>query len=75
MSSIIGRTAFRAAPRVARAPTVARRFASSGTATAEERQASKQAIKSGAKRDPELYVRGSPLLELREPRLMQWDRS
>ncbi|PSN70371.1 hypothetical protein BS50DRAFT_632265 [Corynespora cassiicola Philippines] len=56
MSSIIGRTAFRAAPRVARAPTVARRFASSGTATAEERQASKQAIKSGAKRDPELYV-------------------
>ncbi|KAH7126973.1 hypothetical protein B0J11DRAFT_433136 [Dendryphion nanum] len=52
MSSIIGRTAFRAAPRLRAAP-VQRRFAS---AVADDRQASKDAIKTGAKRDPELYI-------------------
>ncbi|KAF2788564.1 hypothetical protein K505DRAFT_328840 [Melanomma pulvis-pyrius CBS 109.77] len=53
MSALIGRAAFRAAPRL-RAPTVPRRWAS--TAAADDRQASKKAIAAGAKRDPELYV-------------------
>lgn len=53
MSSLIGRAAFRAAPRL-RAPAVPRRWTS--TAAAEDRQASKKAIAAGAKRDPELYV-------------------
>ncbi|CAI6337705.1 unnamed protein product [Periconia digitata] len=54
MSSIIGRTAFRAAPRLRPTP-VARRWATS-TAGTEERKAGKDALKQGAKRDPELYV-------------------
>jgi hypothetical protein len=53
MSSIIARSAFRAAPRLSPAP-VARRWASA--AAAEERESGKQALKAGAKRDPELYV-------------------
>ncbi|KAF2856563.1 hypothetical protein T440DRAFT_411562 [Plenodomus tracheiphilus IPT5] len=52
MSSIIARSAFRAAPRMPRAP-VLRRWAS---ASAGEQQAGKDALKAGAKRDPELYV-------------------
>ncbi|KAJ4358626.1 uncharacterized protein N0V89_003210 [Didymosphaeria variabile] len=54
MSSIIGRTAFRAAPRL-RATQVPRRWNTSA-AGADERQAGKEALKTGAKRDPELYV-------------------
>lgn len=54
MSSIIGRTAFRAAPRLRPTP-IARRWAT--TAGHEERAAGKDALKQGAKRDPELYVR------------------
>jgi len=62
MSSIIGRTAFRAAPRL-RTTAIPRRFESNqATAHAEDRQASKNAIKDGAKRDPELYVRESILV-------------
>jgi hypothetical protein len=58
MSSIIARSAFRAAPRLRAAPA-ARRWASA--AAAEERESGKQALKTGAKRDPELYVcRGLP---------------
>jgi hypothetical protein len=61
MSSIIGRTALRAAPRL-RATAVPRRFDSTqATAHAQDRQASKNAIKDGAKRDPELYVRDAVL--------------
>lgn len=55
MSSIIGRSAFRAT-RVLRAE------ASSATAANIERQAGKEAVKQGAKRDPELYVRQSRAL-------------
>ncbi|KAF2241689.1 hypothetical protein BU26DRAFT_535126 [Trematosphaeria pertusa] len=51
MSSTIARTAFRAAPRL-RASPIPRRYAS----TVTEQEASKQALKAGAKRDPELYV-------------------
>jgi len=58
MSSIIGRTAFRAAPRL-RATQVPRRWNTS-TSGVEDRQAGKQALKAGAKRDPELYVRQIP---------------
>ncbi|KAH7405787.1 hypothetical protein DE146DRAFT_423219 [Phaeosphaeria sp. MPI-PUGE-AT-0046c] len=53
MSSIIARSAFRAAPRFQGAPGL-RRWASA--AAEGEREAGKQAIKTGAKRDPELYV-------------------
>ncbi|CBX95016.1 hypothetical protein IAQ61_008457 [Plenodomus lingam] len=53
MSSIIARSVFRAAPRVSRAPAL-RRWASA--AGEGERQAGKDALKTGAKRDPELYV-------------------
>lgn len=59
MSSIAARTAFRAAPRL-RATAVPRR-AASNTAAAVDRQASKDALKTGAKRDPELYVSRSQL--------------
>jgi hypothetical protein len=53
MSSIIARSAFRAAPRFQAAPGL-RRWA---TAQAEgDRESGKQALKTGAKRDPELYV-------------------
>jgi hypothetical protein len=73
MSSIIGRTAFRAAPRL-RATAVPRQWARSqsqaGTATTDtadtasgEREASKNAVKAGAKRDPELIVRGRPCID------------
>jgi hypothetical protein len=54
MSSIIARSAFRAAPRFSAAPA-ARRWASA--AADGERESGKQALKTGAKRDPELYVR------------------
>lgn len=54
MSSIIARAAFRAAPRIQHAPAL-RRWASA--AADGERQRSKEALKAGAKRDPELYVR------------------
>jgi hypothetical protein len=54
MSSIVARSAFRAAPRLRAAPSL-RRWAS---ASAEgERAAGKEALKTGARRDPELYVR------------------
>lgn len=53
MSSIIARSAFRAAPRFQAAPGL-RRWASA--AAEGEREAGKQAIKTGAKKDPELYV-------------------
>ncbi|KAH6240195.1 hypothetical protein HBI15_022340 [Parastagonospora nodorum] len=53
MSSIIARSAFRAAPRL-RASPVTRRWASA--AAEGEREAGKQALQTGAKRDPELYV-------------------
>lgn len=60
MSSIIGRTAFRAAPRL-RATNVARRWESSASdASTAERKAGKEALKAGAKRDPELYVCQTP---------------
>ncbi|KAF2654163.1 hypothetical protein K491DRAFT_750002 [Lophiostoma macrostomum CBS 122681] len=58
MSSLVGRTAFRAAPRL-RATAVPRRFASganAGEGAAKERQASKEGLKVGARRDPELFV-------------------
>lgn len=58
MYSIAGRTALRTAR-----PSVLRytrpRFAHS--ATAEDKEASTDALKKGAKRDPELYVRSSEL--------------
>ncbi|KAJ4373869.1 hypothetical protein N0V83_002608 [Neocucurbitaria cava] len=53
MSSIIARSAFRASPRLQPTPAL-RRWAS--TAAEGERDAGKQALKTGAKRDPELYV-------------------
>ncbi|CAO2657673.1 Nn.00g037990.m01.CDS01 [Neocucurbitaria sp. VM-36] len=53
MSSIITRSAFRAAPRLQPTPAL-RRWASA--AAEGERDAGKQALKAGAKRDPELYV-------------------
>lgn len=57
MSSIVKRTAvrsaFRAAPRVS-VNAAPRRFA--WTSTAEERRADTEAVKEGARRDPELYV-------------------
>jgi len=53
MSSLVARSAFRAAPRL-RASPGPRRWAS--TAADGERDAGKQALKTGAKRDPELYV-------------------
>lgn len=59
MSSIAARSAFRAAPRL-RAAAPARRWASNAAASDSghaERQAGKDALKTGAKRDPELYVR------------------
>lgn len=55
MSSFVARSAFRAAPRV-RTVTVPKRY-SSVTASPEEKQKSKDALKEGAKRDPELIVR------------------
>ncbi|KAK7189558.1 hypothetical protein DPSP01_001555 [Paraphaeosphaeria sporulosa] len=60
MSSIVGRTAFRAAPRL-RATQVPRRWNSTASSNASDagkadRQAGKDALKAGAKRDPELYV-------------------
>ncbi|KAH6620154.1 hypothetical protein C7974DRAFT_415382 [Boeremia exigua] len=57
MSSIAARSAFRAAPRL-RAAAPARRWASTAASDAghAERQAGKDALKTGAKRDPELYV-------------------
>jgi hypothetical protein len=54
MSSTIARSAFRAALRFRSTPAF-RRWAS--TAAEGERQAGKDALKIGAKRDPELYVR------------------
>ena len=56
MSPIIARSAFRAAPRMRLATPLARRWATSA-AGESEREAGKEAIKAGAKRDPELYVR------------------
>ncbi|KAF2105680.1 hypothetical protein BDV96DRAFT_617693 [Lophiotrema nucula] len=53
MSSIIGRTAFRATPRLRMSPTL-RRFEQ--RAMNDERQEGKTALQKGAKRDPELYV-------------------
>jgi len=53
MSSILARSALRAAPRLHPTPAF-RRWASA--AAEGERQAGKQALKTGAKRDPELYV-------------------
>ncbi|KAF3004139.1 hypothetical protein E8E13_005066 [Curvularia kusanoi] len=58
MSSIAARSAFRAAPRL-RAAAPARRWASNAAASDSghaERQAGKDALKTGAKKDPELYV-------------------
>lgn len=56
MSSIAARSAFRAAPRL-RSATPARRWASTASDAGQaERQAGKEALKAGAKRDPELYV-------------------
>ncbi|OAL57039.1 hypothetical protein IQ07DRAFT_527612 [Pyrenochaeta sp. DS3sAY3a] len=55
MSSILARSAFRAAPRLQPAPAL-RRWASASASQDAERQAGKQALKTGAKRDPELYV-------------------
>lgn len=63
MSSFAARSAFRAAPRL-RAAAPARRWASNAAASDSghaERQAGKDALKTGAKRDPELYVCGEPL--------------
>ncbi|KAF1913569.1 hypothetical protein BDU57DRAFT_520495 [Ampelomyces quisqualis] len=55
MSSFLARSAFRAAPRFRATPAPAlRRWAS--TAAEGERESGKQALKTGAKRDPELYV-------------------
>lgn len=54
MSSIIGRAAFRATPRL-RTSATPRRLAD--IAVKDERSAGKEALKRGAKRDPELYVR------------------
>ncbi|KAK3217078.1 hypothetical protein GRF29_1g1890700 [Pseudopithomyces chartarum] len=54
MSSILGRTAFRAAPRLR--PTQVPRRWNTSTSGVEDRQAGRDAIKAGAKRDPELYV-------------------
>jgi hypothetical protein len=60
MSSIVARSAFRAAPRL-RATPIARRWASTAADEAQaERDAGKKALKTGAKRDPELYVRCVP---------------
>lgn len=59
MSSIVARSAFRAAPRFSATP-IARRWASTAEAGHAERQAGKEALKTGAKRDPELYVRCIP---------------
>ncbi|KAF1841432.1 uncharacterized protein K460DRAFT_379513 [Cucurbitaria berberidis CBS 394.84] len=53
MSSIIARSAFRAAPRLQPSPAL-RRWASA--AAEGDRESGKQALKAGAKRDPELYV-------------------
>ncbi|KAF2741357.1 hypothetical protein EJ04DRAFT_423040 [Polyplosphaeria fusca] len=53
MSSIVGRAAFRASPRLRMRPTLRRLEA---TAANDERAQGRQAIKAGAKRDPELYV-------------------
>lgn len=53
MSSFVARSAFRATPRL-RASPVTRRWASA--AAEGEREAGKQALQTGAKRDPELYV-------------------
>ncbi|KAF2000768.1 hypothetical protein P154DRAFT_563215 [Amniculicola lignicola CBS 123094] len=52
MSSIIGRAAFRATPRLRVSATRSRL----ADAAAADRQASKDALKQGAKRNPELYV-------------------
>lgn len=59
MSSIIARSSFRAAPRLVRPAPALRRWATSAAAEGE-RQRSKEALKAGAKRDPELYVRHTP---------------
>ena len=57
MSSIAARSAFRAAPRL-RTAAPARRWASDVASDAgrAEREAGKDALKTGAKKDPELYV-------------------
>lgn len=56
MLSFVGRSAFRAAPRL-RVAAVPKRFnTGSSLGSIEDKQASKQAVKAGAKRDPELYV-------------------
>ncbi|KAJ4325651.1 hypothetical protein N0V94_000606 [Neodidymelliopsis sp. IMI 364377] len=57
MSSFAARSAFRAAPRL-RTAAPARRWASTAASDSghAERQAGKDALKTGAKRDPELYV-------------------
>ncbi|KAL6712581.1 hypothetical protein ACN47E_000458 [Coniothyrium glycines] len=54
MSSIIARSAFRAAPRIQQRAPALRRWASA--ASEGDREAGKHALKTGAKRDPELYV-------------------
>ncbi|KAF2467238.1 uncharacterized protein BDR25DRAFT_305666 [Lindgomyces ingoldianus] len=53
MSSIVGRAAFRATPRLRMSPTT-RRFAEA----VDDRAASKEALKQGARRNPELYILG-----------------
>lgn len=59
MSSIIGRAAFRAA-RPAQLRAIRPRFASTTTAGGAgnevDHEAGKNALKQGAKRDPELYI-------------------
>jgi hypothetical protein len=55
MSSIIGRSAFRAArPLCFR--TTRPRFYATATAQSADNAAGKDALKKGAKKDPELYV-------------------
>jgi hypothetical protein len=71
MNAFAARSAFRAAPRL-RAAAPARRWASDAVASDSghaERQAGKDALKTGAKRDPELYVRAEHL----PCREMQWE--
>lgn len=62
MSSIIGRTAFRATRPLLAAPTRPLRSAgvtsgSEDAASEASRTADKDRLKKGARRDPELYVR------------------
>jgi len=75
MSSIIARSAFRAAPRAAprlRPTPGFRRWASA--AAEGERESGKQALKTGAKRDPELYVGRYDRLRIGSKTLIGRDR-